>query len=415
MNARFKRLIKPAMKWEGSRYTDHPADKGGATRWGITQKFLSEHWKRSASKADVRNLTREASEAIYYHERWVKLQLDDVRDDGVALFLLDASINHGPGRARKFARTVLNQPKYNANSLNFDNAHFLVHKLTEIRRDFYHGIVERKPSQKVFIKGWINRLNDIHSICVKLAGEPMQNYDNRWLQKSLNKLGFNVGEVDGIVGPKTNAAIVEFKRSVGLRARPYVGPKTLEALAKAVKRKVPKAPQINQYSQVEEPWMQEISKFMSLHEVRDNAELSRWLKSDGKTLGDPAKLPWCGDAAITALVKTLPRERLPKSLEANPYWARNFAKFGKSAGKGCYGAVLVFSRGKGGHVGFAVGYDPVKNRYRVRGGNQGDMIKDSWIDGKRLLAARMPSSWKRKPRPLPIMNSRGAVISRNEA
>ena len=66
-----------------------------------------------------------------------------------------------------------------------------------------------------------------------------------------------------------------------------------------------------------------------------------------------------------------------------------------------YGAVLVFKRGKGGHVGFAVGYDPVRKRYRVRGGNQGDMIKDSWLDADRLLASRQPSTYparRRRPR-----------------
>ena len=239
-------------------------------------------------------------------------------------------------------------------------------------------------------------------------------YDIRFVQKALKELGHYTGDVDGIAGPLTNKAIVAFKESIGFRARPYVGPKTLKALSKAVGRKTP--PQPNQYSKIAEPWMVEISKFLGLHEARDKAAVAAWMKSDGKTLGDPTKLPWCGDAAITALVNTLPNEKLPPRLEENPYWARNFAKFGKASGrKVCFGDVLVFSRGKGGHVGFAVGYDPKRNRWRVRGGNQGDMIKDSWISGNRLLAARYPASYKGKRQPVPHMNSQGAVISRNEA
>ena len=161
--------------------------------------------------------------------------------------------------------------------------------------------------------------------------------------------------------------------------------------------------------------MVEISKFIGLHEVRDNAALREWLASDGATLGDPAKLPWCGDAAITALVKTLPDETLPDDLERNQYWARNFAEFGIKCGH-VYGAVIVFRRGKGGHVGFVIGYDPITRRFLVRGGNQGDMIKDSWMAESRLLALRWPMSWLwTNQRPLPHYDASGTVLSWNEA
>ena len=50
------------------------------------------------------------------------------------------------------------------------------------------------------------------------------------LQSALAAAGFNPGPIDGIHGPKTDAAIVAFKAAQGMRARPYVGPLTLEAL-----------------------------------------------------------------------------------------------------------------------------------------------------------------------------------------
>ena len=46
------------------------------------------------------------------------------------------------------------------------------------------------------------------------------------LQKHLNRLGFNVGIVDGIIGSDTEAAIREFQSFFGLDNDGYVGPKT---------------------------------------------------------------------------------------------------------------------------------------------------------------------------------------------
>lgn len=58
-------------------------------------------------------------------------------------------------------------------------------------------------------------------------------------------------------------------------------------------------------------WMVEARSRMGLHEVNDYAALSSWLRSDGPTLGDPRKLPWCGGLVQTAIELTLPGEPIP--------------------------------------------------------------------------------------------------------
>lgn len=240
-----------------------------------------------------------------------------------------------------------------------------------------------------------------------------QSYDVRWLQRALQSLGFYTGRIDGIAGPMTRAAIVAFKRSRGLRARPYVGPITLETLRDAYSEQLPV--KFGPDTAPEPPWLVEISKVMGLHEARDNAELRAWLRSDGSTLGDPLRFPWCGDAAITALELVLSDEPLPDAIERNPYWARNFALYGINCGH-VYGAVASFTRGKGGHVGFAIGYDPDRRRFLIRGGNQSDSVRDSWLASNRLLALRWPATWPAAyQRPLPLMDASGAILSTNEA
>lgn len=163
------------------------------------------------------------------------------------------------------------------------------------------------------------------------------------------------------------------------------------------------------------PWMVEIDKVMGLHETKDNKVLSAWLRSDGHTLGDPAKLPWCGDAVETAVRLGLPGERFPKVLEGNPYWARNWAQFGQPCGL-VYGAIVSFVRGSSGHVAFLVGVSLDGKQLRIRGGNQSNMINDIWIDASRLLASRWPLSVPTSSqRPAPKLRFDGSELSRNEA
>jgi N-acetylmuramoyl-L-alanine amidase len=54
--------------------------------------------------------------------------------------------------------------------------------------------------------------------------------DVRDLQARLNRLGFDSGQVDGILGPDTRAAIVDFQGNVGLVDDGTAGPETIGAL-----------------------------------------------------------------------------------------------------------------------------------------------------------------------------------------
>jgi uncharacterized protein (TIGR02594 family) len=159
------------------------------------------------------------------------------------------------------------------------------------------------------------------------------------------------------------------------------------------------------------PWIKEGKEVFGLHEIKDNAKLKAWLRSDGKTLGDPKALPWCGDYVETVIKNTLPDEPFPGDLGKNPYWARNWMLLGKEV-KPCYGAIGVFSRDSGGHVGFLVGEDTTD--WYVLGGNQGNSVNIVRIDKKRMLGARWPNTYTGKPRPLPKMTASSIPKSTNE-
>lgn len=231
-------------------------------------------------------------------------------------------------------------------------------------------------------------------------------YDVEWVQEALKQLGYYNGHVDGISGPKTREAIIAFKRDNGLRPRYFVGPATLLRLQQATKKPTPARARTREI-----PWINEINKVMNMHESRDNKPLSDWLREGTAFLGDPSKLAWCGDAVETAIGRTLVDEPIPQ----NPFWARNWARFGVECGE-VYGAIAVFKRGKGGHVGFLVGLTANGKKLRIRGGNQQNAVNDTWLSSDRLLALRWPATYPVKfQRAAPILDDDGAPVSTNEA
>jgi len=52
------------------------------------------------------------------------------------------------------------------------------------------------------------------------------------IQRALKNAGFDVGTIDGKIGPKTKKAVEDFQKSKGLKADGKVGPKTWSELEK---------------------------------------------------------------------------------------------------------------------------------------------------------------------------------------
>ena len=136
------------------------------------------------------------------------------------------------------------------------------------------------------------------------------------------------------------------------------------------------------------PWITEGKFALGRNEARDRTWLMDWLKRDGRSLGDPSKTPWCGDFVETCIRIGLPDEPLLGALGTNPCWARNWLLFGRDT-RPITGAVLIFTRGSGGHVGFAIGQDDT--HFFVLGGNQSDAVTIARIAKSRTSARAGPS------------------------
>lgn len=203
------------------------------------------------------------------------------------------------------------------------------------------------------------------------------------VQRGLIARGYDLGpsKDDGDPGRLTTAAIAEFqaKEKLPIKYPGTIGPTTLKALGIF---------EVNA-ADVMPPWIALAKKKMGLHEVRNNAELKAFLKSDGRALGDPSKLPWCGDFVETCIAVSLPRE----PMVANPYWALNWLKFGIEVPKDkpVMGAVGVKSRDGGGHVFFIVGHD--NSHFHALGGNQSNSVSIVKIAKSDVKGLRFPSTY----------------------
>lgn len=222
----------------------------------------------------------------------------------------------------------------------------------------------------------------------------------QWLQSRLTAHGFAVVQ-DGVWDRPDIEALKAFQKRQGLTVSGVSDAPTIAAL-----RADPATPgaSVPVPTETMPPWMAEMHRKMGLHEVRDNAILSAWLKI-GRALGNPASLPWCGDAVESCLAKTLPSEPLP----ANPFFAQSWASWGIDTIHPIVGAIGVIRwTPTSGHVGIVAGIEG--GTVYLLGGNQSNAINVSGFPRSKFIGFRWPKTYPRKAYP-PLKGSAVGVLS----
>lgn len=155
-------------------------------------------------------------------------------------------------------------------------------------------------------------------------------------------------------------------------------------------------------------WLTEAETYVGLKEVpgpRHNTTILGWL-ARLKAWWRDDETPWCG-VFVAHCVRSagLP---LPK------YWmrAKAWADWGSALpfSRAVPGAVLVFAREGGGHVGFYVGEDA--NFFYVLGGNQSNAVNVMKLAKGRCIAVRWPAGVPVSGAPVRMVGGR---VSSNEA
>jgi len=98
------RLLDELIEREGG-FVDHPDDRGGATRYGVTEAVARAHGYRGA----MRYLPRDEALSIYRRIYWLRPRFDAVagRSGRIAAELFDTGVNMGPAVAATFLQRAL--------------------------------------------------------------------------------------------------------------------------------------------------------------------------------------------------------------------------------------------------------------------------------------------------------------------
>ncbi len=145
-NPIFQLALSFTLRWEGGeKYTNIKDDPGGETKYGIS--------KRAYPDVDIKSLTLVEAQQIYYNDYWLKAGCDKMDNSDLAIVVFDSSVNCGVGRTKSWL-AELNEKE---NLAEERKSRWMIQR----RIQYYKTIVEKKPAFQKFLKGWLNRVNDL--------------------------------------------------------------------------------------------------------------------------------------------------------------------------------------------------------------------------------------------------------------
>lgn len=158
-------------------YSDHPADRGGPTTWGITEAVA----RANGFRDDMRAMPQSFAREVYKRRYWLEPGFAKVAliNASIAEELADTGVNMGPATAAKFLQRALNvmnldgkiypdlvvDGQIGAGTLNALSAllkyrgrqgeDVVLTALNCLQGARYIEIAERDRSQEAFVHGWL--------------------------------------------------------------------------------------------------------------------------------------------------------------------------------------------------------------------------------------------------------------------
>ena len=165
-----KHIVPFILSAEGG-YVNNSSDKGGETNRGITYEV----WKKYFGDTHDRfmSMSQEDWGLIYYNEYWCKILGDKINSQRIADCIADWCFNSGRYYPEKDIQEVLNAQfgkhltadgvpgRQTIDSINSCDEEIEYNAIIQRHIDYVNNIVKNDSSQKIFLQGWLNRIENL--------------------------------------------------------------------------------------------------------------------------------------------------------------------------------------------------------------------------------------------------------------
>ena len=175
MRCNFDACFTELLKHEGG-YVNHPADPGGRTNLGVTQRVYEEWVGYPVSEKIMRGLTPDHVRALYRVKYWDRVKGDEL-PDGLDLCVFDFGVNAGPSRAKRYLQMLVgakpdgiigpNTMQALKDKAAAVGAKELVRGYSDLRHQYYRKL----RHFKTFGRGWTRRVNEVQEVALHMAKE----------------------------------------------------------------------------------------------------------------------------------------------------------------------------------------------------------------------------------------------------
>ena len=169
----FKKAHAFTARWEGG-FIKHPADPGGATKYGVSLRFLRAQGLDTGDvdkdgdidEDDIRALTPALAARVLRRNFWDVFPLDNVKPL-MAMVIYDTAVNMGVSYAKKMAQQALGVAvdgrwgPLTWGALKLCDDKKTAAAMCHIRRARYCELARSNPALAPFLSGWLLRADSL--------------------------------------------------------------------------------------------------------------------------------------------------------------------------------------------------------------------------------------------------------------
>lgn len=167
--ANFEKFANKLLNLEGG-YVNHSNDRGGPTKYGVILSTWKEYGYDKNDDAridaeDIKLLTKGDAKMIAKKVFWDFFRADEIKNQSVAELIADWGYHSGRSTVARSVQRILGTEVDGVfgirtlKAINSAPQKKLFDAIREDRKNFIRYLVKADPSQSVFYKGWMKRIN----------------------------------------------------------------------------------------------------------------------------------------------------------------------------------------------------------------------------------------------------------------